>query len=216
LEHLTKNSQTSGVLTVVATSKDKPDVALTESEKKQREDCEEILERGLATFFQVGLALLTIQNGRLYRETHSSFEQYCHEKWNIGRSYAFRVIGAAERMKLLPEDVNLPRPLNEFQMRPFLRLAPDRFPQAWKQAVKTGDGKVTSSVARAVIRDLLPSEQQQFRSRRKGVRSKMKTKLPVGQLLTLFWEVKKQVEIGDKEKTLSALERIETLLMSAP
>src|SRR5208282_2893857 len=107
-------------LRVVAADRDERSVALTEKEKDQREQCEGVLERGLGTFFEVGFALLTIQESRLYRDTHSSFEQYCRDRWNIGRSYVWRVMGAAERMKLLPNDGNLPKPANEFQMRPFL------------------------------------------------------------------------------------------------
>jgi hypothetical protein len=37
---------------------------------------------------------------------------------------------------LIPGDENAPRPKNEIQMRPFLKLALEEFPRAWKRAVK--------------------------------------------------------------------------------
>ncbi len=34
------------------------------------------------TFYEVGNALLQIRDERLYRQTHSTFEEYCREKWS--------------------------------------------------------------------------------------------------------------------------------------
>ena len=99
-------------------------------------------------------------------------------------------MGAAERLKLLPSDDRLPRPANEFQMRPFLKLAPEEFPGAWKRALKTAkEGKVTTRVVQAVIRELLPSEQDQVRAGKKGRRSKSKEKLPLAQESTTMMEL---------------------------
>ena len=40
-------------------------------------ELELVIERGLKTFVEVGAALLGIRDGRLYRETHATFEDYC-------------------------------------------------------------------------------------------------------------------------------------------
>src|SRR6266850_2810734 len=109
---------------------------LTQEERDQFGECEEILRAGLHTFFDVGSALLTIRHGRLYRATHATFENYCRDRWGIGRSYAWRVIAAAERLKLLPVNEDIPRPSNEFQIRPFLKLQAEQFPKAWQQAIR--------------------------------------------------------------------------------
>ena len=122
-------------------------------------------------------------------------------------------MGAAERLKLLPSDDRLPRPANEFQMRPFLKLAPEEFPGAWKRALKTAkEGKVTTRVVQAVIRELLPGEQDQVGVGKKGKRSKSKEKLPLAQVLLLLTEAKRQITKGETDKALAALERIEDLL----
>ena len=180
-------------LRVVASEPSELGEALTASERGELAECEGILERGLGTFFEVGHALLRIRDNWLYRATHSSFERYCQERWNLGRSYACRVIGAAERLKLLPSDDRLPRPANEFQMRPFLKLAPEEFPGAWKRALKTAkEGKVTTRVVQAVIRELLPGEQDQVGVGKQGKRCKSKEKLPLAQVLLLLTEEKRQ------------------------
>ena len=101
--------------------------ALTAPEVVHFERCESILQRGLHTFFEVGIALLTIRDERLYRVDYPSFESYCKERWGIGRSYAWRLMGAAERLKLLPDDGTLPKPTSEFQVRPFLKIEPQLF-----------------------------------------------------------------------------------------
>jgi hypothetical protein len=201
------------VLRVVSGEPSEPTVALCKSERDALEECEGIVEQGLGTCFEVGDALLRIRDNRLYRDTYTTFEQYCQERWHLGRSYAWRVMGAAERIKLLPSGDNLPRPANEFQMRPFLKLAPEEFPGAWKRAVKTAkEGRVTLSVVKAVIRELLANNQGLVRSGKKGKRSKSKGKWPGGQVLVLLTEAKRQIKNGESDKALAALERIESLL----
>ena len=57
---------------------------------------EAIIERGLATFVEVGKAVLRIRDERLYRETHKTFEAYCRERWGFEEAHAYRHIQAAE------------------------------------------------------------------------------------------------------------------------
>src|SRR5436189_5170738 len=67
---------------------------LSKKEIDQLEQCERVLSYGLKHFFDVGNALLIIRDQRLYRGTHGTFEAYCHERWVLGRSYAWRLIAA--------------------------------------------------------------------------------------------------------------------------
>src|SRR5215207_8744429 len=82
--------------------------------------CEQIIERGLTTFVEVGQALMRIRDGRLYKEAgYSSFELYCRERWQWGSRYANRQIAAAKvAQELGPIG---PTPENEAQAR---QLAP--------------------------------------------------------------------------------------------
>ncbi|NJL33925.1 MAG: hypothetical protein HC893_08770 [Chloroflexaceae bacterium] len=49
------------------------------------ERCEQIIERGLKTFFEVGAALVRVRDLKLYRVEHRTFEAYCQERWGIER-----------------------------------------------------------------------------------------------------------------------------------
>jgi hypothetical protein len=137
---------------MVAESAGSPQALLTKQEMIELERCENVLQRGLDTFFEVGNALLTIRDGRLYRANYHTFASYCRERWGIGRAYAWRIIAAAGRVKLLPADGVIPRPTSEYQVRPFLKLEPGAFPQAWERAVsRATGGKVTPALVRSLI-----------------------------------------------------------------
>lgn len=67
----------------------------------------------LATFVEVGEALLRIRDERLYRETHGSFEEYCRERWGMARKRAYDFIAAAEVTAELSPTGDIPVPPSE-------------------------------------------------------------------------------------------------------
>jgi len=107
-------------------------------------ELETTIERGLKTFVDVGSALLEIRDSKLYRKEHSTFEDYCRDRWNISRVHAHRLIEAAEvTINLLPIGNILPA--TESQARPLTSLEPEQQREAWKLAVETApEGKVTA------------------------------------------------------------------------
>lgn len=186
---------------------------LTDHDRNTLLKCEAVLHRGLATFFDVGEALLTIRSNRLYRTTHSSFESYCHERWGIGRSYAWRMIGAAERLKLLPATETIQRPTNEFQMRPFLKLDPKAFPKAWEEVTKRAKhGKVTPTLIHTVVEEVsnLNSTVTRKPSRRKASKNPS-----LGELLVLLNDVRRKLGKNEIDSAVEVLERIEFILFSS-
>jgi hypothetical protein len=185
---------------------------LSTKELSELDKCEGVLERGLATFFEVGNALLSIRENRLYRGAHRSFEDYCRERWNIGRSYACRVMGAAERVNQLPENSGLPRPSNEFQVRPFLKLSAEEFPGAWKRAVnKAKSGNVTAPLAMEVIKEMT-SDRSSALVRKKR---RPKSTLHLGQIVILLTTAKQLLERRENEQAIEVLDRIESLLFES-
>jgi hypothetical protein len=59
--------------------------------------------------------LLEIRDGRLYRETHGTFDDYCREGWGFSRHRASQLITAAEVVGELAEMVTvvaMPLPAN--------------------------------------------------------------------------------------------------------
>lgn len=123
------------------------------------EQCEEVIERGLGTFVEVGLALMEIRDKRLYRETHDTFEAYCRQRWQFSDSRARQLIGAAETVTTVTVG-GLPAPSSERQARALtpLKDEPEKMAQAWEEAVKESNGKPTAaSIAAAVSEQKNPA-----------------------------------------------------------
>lgn len=60
-------------------------------------DLEQIVERGLTTFVDVGRALAEISERKLYREQgFSTFEEYCAKRWGWSRETAYKYIRATD------------------------------------------------------------------------------------------------------------------------
>jgi len=124
---------------------------LTVVERGRLEHYEAIIERGLNTFVDVGNALAGIRDSKLYRDTHSTFEDYCQERWGISRPRAYQFIEAAETVGLLSTIVDT-TPRTESQARPLTRLEPEEQIAAWQEAVETApNGKVTAAHVAEVV-----------------------------------------------------------------
>lgn len=98
--------------------------------------CEFELESGLSTFIRVGSALAAIRDSRLYRNTHSSFESYCADRWNLKRQRAYELIDAAAIAGNLSEisDIGAVR---ESHLAPLASLTPAEQREAWIESVET-------------------------------------------------------------------------------
>ena len=67
----------------------------------------------------------------LYRTTHSTFEDYCQERFGISRQYANKRIVFASMLDVLETRVSIP-PATEGQARPLAKLeTPEQQAQAW-------------------------------------------------------------------------------------
>ena len=75
--------------------------ALTKLEATRLGTCETAIAQGLTVFVEVGRALTEIRDGKLYRATHKTFEAYCKDRWEIGRSRAYDLIDQAKVTKAL-------------------------------------------------------------------------------------------------------------------
>lgn len=127
---------------------------LTTTETQQLADMETVIESGLQTFSVVGNALLAIRDGRLYRASHGTFEDYCRVRWGFARNYANKMITAAQVVGRLGTTV--PKPANESQARPLARLEPEEQPEAWKEAndrAEANGRKVTAKDVEAVVEE---------------------------------------------------------------
>ncbi|KKK77091.1 hypothetical protein LCGC14_2857090 [marine sediment metagenome] len=100
------------------------------------QQCERDMEGGHA---QMAQALLRIRDGRLYREHHANFKDYCADRWGFKKSQAWRLVSYAETLNLIesspPIGGKLITPQNEAQIRPLTRLPLEDRAEAWAQAV---------------------------------------------------------------------------------
>lgn len=90
-------------------------------------DHEKVIEQGLASFIDVGMALLAIKADKKYRHAgYSTFEDYCDQRWNIKRAHGHRLILAAVTAEqVLSPMGDIPAPESERQVRPLTLLKDD-------------------------------------------------------------------------------------------
>jgi hypothetical protein len=68
---------------------------LSELERDRLAVLEDDVRVGLSTFLMVGNALAEIQAGELYRGTHTRFDEYLRDRWQLGKSRAYQLIEAS-------------------------------------------------------------------------------------------------------------------------
>lgn len=142
---------------------------LSASEAERLTERERVIERGLTTFVDVGNALLSIRDERLYRAEFASFEDYCQGRWSLSRPRAYELMSAAGVVSAMA-DTGLPAPDNERQARELARVPEDRRAQVWQQTIERTAGKPTGAAIRETYEptpDPLPPEiaQQQIEPR---------------------------------------------------
>jgi hypothetical protein len=156
-----------------------------EVELSQLEQQEQIIERGIKSFVEVGVALMKIRDEELYREAgFGGFVEYLESKpWGIGQAHAYRMIGASEVATV----IHLDKPLNEGQARelaPLMRQAtPEVVKQVYDEVVVETEGKPTAKKIREKVRKLLRPAKRAKKSVETQAVSDAELLLKVGVLL---------------------------------
>lgn len=112
---------------------------------------EKVIEQGLASFVDVGCALLAIKANKKYRAAgYSSFDDYCRGRWDFDRTYGHRLIVAAQIVEMLP--IGNIQPERESQVRPLTALPETERAEAWAEAVEeAGGGQPTAAAVAEVV-----------------------------------------------------------------
>lgn len=115
--------------------------------------CEQTIEKGLATFVEVGEALLRIRDERLYRESYGTFEDYCRDRWGFSRERGRQLIQAAQVVEAVPTIVGIPSPATESVARELVPLKedPDVLSEAWAEAVEQHGPTPTAAQVKEVV-----------------------------------------------------------------
>lgn len=128
---------------------------------------EGVIRRGLATFVEVGEALMAIRDGRLYREKgFTRFEDYCQKEWGWTSSYVNRQIEATKVTALLKNNANwhdseaapLTTPATESQARelaPLMRQDETAMIETWRELKETYGDQVTAARVKEVVQKRL-------------------------------------------------------------
>lgn len=128
------------------------DVAvLTRAEALALAGYEQIIDRGLKTFVEVGNALAGIRESRLYRTDHATFEAYCRERWGFNDRRASQLISAAALVSTIVE-TGLPAPANEVQARELAKVPEPQRADVWRATVERTDGKPTAAAVAETAR----------------------------------------------------------------
>lgn len=173
---------------------------LNAEEQAKFEECEEALKNHLGNFRRIGRALKAINDARLYREKFTRFEDYCAQQWGLSDKYAYRLIKAYEAHAALKDDSTIGEqdlPGNESQIRPLLRLDADKQVAAWKQVVKSANGKkVTAEMVMKVVNAELGNSDAKPKSN------------PTKQKLDKIAKLVKKVLNDNSEPTLDQLKKV--------
>jgi hypothetical protein len=128
---------------------------------------EGVIKQGLHAWWEVGIALCIVRDKRLYRDRYKTFDDYCQQRWKIGRRYADKLILDSTVYQQLPEDLRtiVLKPHTAGALAP---IPPEKREALVKQIV--GAGKLLT--ARAVREAAKPEHdhQKQVRTDETGYR----------------------------------------------
>ena len=143
-------------------------VEVVELEELSEEEVRDLLHlerRVERSFYECGKALMELRNRRLYRSTHRTFEDYCHDRFGFTHRNVNYLIAGSMVVDNLKEGTNGSQihdetetncsqilPANERQVRPLTKLEPDQQRQVWQLSVEEAGGKVPSG---RIVKDIV-------------------------------------------------------------
>ena len=128
---------------------------LSEFERIEYQACQAVLMMNSRSFVDVGQALASIRDQRLYREEFNTFEEYCRGRWEYSRRHADRLIFAAQVVTHLSPNWSHSMPAYESQLRPLFSLTAEQTNLAWGRAIELAHGrKVSARFVKAAVKEL--------------------------------------------------------------
>lgn len=107
---------------------------ITFAEKSRFEKLRKQIKDGLSNALSIGLALMEIRDKKLYRSEFSTFEEFHRTEYQIEKSQAYRLIGAAE-IKTSPSGGSL---TNERQARALAKVPEEKREEVLEKAKESG------------------------------------------------------------------------------
>jgi hypothetical protein len=111
---------------------------------------------------EVGIALATIKEKKLYLEGYGTFKEYCNGRWGWTPQHTNRIIECSEFVKRLEsEPTGSVMPTSERQIRPLTSLDKEAQHEAWIEANKIAekdDVPVTGKLVEKVVAKMRETE----------------------------------------------------------
>lgn len=182
--------------------------------------CEDRIRRGWDTFVDVGRALAQIRDDNLYKGRYETFDDYCHERWQYGRHYAYRLINAAAAYDGLLTIVNTdggkpPLPESEAQVRPLVGLEAKDAKKAWLKAAASANGHgITARLVKQAAADFAKPKPSDSPRKQPGNRKVPKRRAALKEALRLLDKIREAVsELKVAEQTLGLLKQARNCLL---
>lgn len=133
------------------------DRLLSAQELSTLREAETVIDRGIGVFVDVGQALQTVRDERLYRQTHATFQAWCEERYSLSRRHADRTIQAAHVVQQLgPTGPTVPRSEAVARELAALREDPAALREAWTATLEAHGDRPTAAQTRGHVTALLP------------------------------------------------------------
>ena len=138
---------------------------LTRVETTALAECEAVIKDNLVGFVAVGEAFKRINEERLYRDTHTTFEEYCNERWEFDRQRAYQLINGAAAARNICNHLQV-MPACEAHVRSIAKLKSEKQIMVWKTATEQAEADRVPLTAALVkdIRDSIQSDQESLGS----------------------------------------------------
>ncbi len=119
---------------------------------------ETLIARNQESFYKIGQALKEIRDSRLYKlALFETFEAYTRERWDMGKSHAYRLIKSYEVIYNL-SPIGDKTPANESQVRPLAQLDPLDQRNTWKAIIDNGIELTARNIKKFVEAQKIPPE----------------------------------------------------------
>lgn len=127
-------------------------------DRQELERLEDIIQKNIGAFYEVGRALMVIRHKELYKikngSEYQTFEAYCRGVWDFQRAHAYRLMDSVKVVDNVSES-ETKKPVNLEQTRPLAKLEPEQQRIAWTKAVETApEGKVTAAHVSKVVKEM--------------------------------------------------------------
>lgn len=143
---------------------------LSSREERLLNRLEETIDKHLKLFRDVGYALKTIRDERLYRIEYDTFVDYCLAEWDLSKTRAYQYIDAYELVENLSTMVDKSDspifhilPKNERQARPLTLIPTEQQRKMWAMILKEAEEKGARITATFIQQCIDTHQQKKFK-----------------------------------------------------